>query len=1163
VNSYGNWSARARWGVVLALALAVAMFFVPNVLAQSVVSGEIFGTVIDPTGAVAPNASVILSSSETGFKAETTTGDIGTFRFALVKPGNYTLTVKLSGFATVNRPVVVALGQVTNVSVQLEVGKASESIEVTGESPLLHTENANLATTWSQKNVELLPSPGQDITNYALVSPGVSVSTGAGYGNFSAYGLPGTSNLYTVNGNDYNDPYLNLNNSGASNLLLGANELQEISVVNNGYTGEYGRQAGANINYSTKSGTNKFHGNAAWYWNGNYLNANDWFNNSTSPATPRPHEVSNQWAGSFGGPIIKNKVFFFYDNEGLRYVLPGGGGAVFVPTTAFANATLAHVPASETAFYTKMFDLYAGAPGISRAVPVDSSTDSTLGCGDLAGNLGTFGVTTPCAQTFRSTVNNLNKERLMAVTVDVNATSTDLLKFRYKQDRGVQATGTDPINSIFNANSVQPEDDGQVTWTHIFNGQMTNQFIAAGLYYSALFGPPNISASLAAFPTTIVFNDGLYNNMGGTDYNYPQGRNVAQYQFVDDFSWTKGRHGIKFGVNFRRNNISSFASGPLTSGQVVENSMTDFYNGVVSAAGGGTFTQRFANAKEQPISYYSLGLYIQDEWRINSKLKLTLALRADRNSPEICHHNCFARLASPFGQLDHSVSIPYNQAVLTALHQAFPNLEAIAWGPRGGFAWTPTSRSDFVIRGGFGLFSDLYPGFLADRFITNLPNVTSFTISGSATNDNIPIAPGVAGSVFTQTSASNAALQNAFSSGGTLADILSVLPNFNVPNFNSVANNVSNPKYLEWNLQIEKSFGGKTVISANYVGNHGYDLFVPSTAKNAYCNPAFTYPAAPTSGVATKTYACPGTTFGSLPNAVPDARFANVTEISNSGVSNYNGVTFTLTRRFLKGFSGSANYTYSHTLDDLSNGGLLPFSTNAGGDSFRTQIDPNNLHHPNYGNSDYDFRHTFSASYYWELPFKSTGWRDQVIGGWAFAGTFFRRGGEPFSVYNTVLRSKLGNATNDIILGVFSGGPTTCGSAAASTDSVVPCLSASNFGTISTVSTDSTGAHSISLSQLEFANVSRNNFRGPGYFNSDFAVFKSFPISEGGMKLTLSANAFNVFNHPNFGNPVGSVTSGLFGQILNTVTPPNSPYGNFQGAAVSGRVLQLAMKFQF
>jgi hypothetical protein len=242
-----------RFVKFLALLILVG-FSVNQTWAQSVVSGEIDGTVTDPAGAVVPNAKVTLSSSETGTSESTSTGSSGTFRFALVKPGNYTLTVSVSGFRTTKLTVVASLGQATTIPVKLEVGTQSQSIEVTAESPLLHTENANLATTVDEKTIDLIPSPGQDITNYAMTTPGVTLSTGAGYGNFTANGLPGTSNLYTVNGNDYNDPYLNLNNSGASNLLLGANELQEITVVTNGYTGEYGRAAGANVNYSTKSG---------------------------------------------------------------------------------------------------------------------------------------------------------------------------------------------------------------------------------------------------------------------------------------------------------------------------------------------------------------------------------------------------------------------------------------------------------------------------------------------------------------------------------------------------------------------------------------------------------------------------------------------------------------------------------------------------------------------------------------------------------------------------------------------------------------------------------------------------------------------------------------------------------------------------------------------
>jgi hypothetical protein len=974
----------------------------------------------------------------------------------------------------------------------------------------------------------------------------VVVSTGGGYGNLTANGLPGTSNLYTVNGNDYNDPYLNLNNSGASNLLLGVNELQEIAVVTNGYTGQYGRAAGANVNYTTKSGTNQFHGNAGWFYNGTVLNANDWFNNSSD--TPRPHAVANQWVASLGGPIKRDKLFFFADSEGIRYVLPGGGAPVYVPTSEFASAVQANIDAnmpSESAFYQNIFSLYAAAPGASRATPL---TTGTLGCGTAfagtpAPGGGTFGVDTACSQEFFSTVNNLNTERLMAFTVDWNASTNDTLRFRYKQDRGVQATGTDPIASIFNANSIQPEDDGQLLWTHTLNSHTTNQFIAAGLYYSALFGPPNISGALATFPSTIIFSGGGQHmtNMGGHDYNYPQGRNVAQYQFVDDFSWTRGSHGIKFGVNFRRNNVASFATGPLTSGEIIVRHMNDFYDGAYAAGSTSTFVQRFASANDLPIRYYSLGLYLQDEWKATSRLKLTLALRADRNSDELCRTGCFNQLASPFGQLNHDETIPYNVAVQTGIHQAFPQLEKVVLAPRGGFAYSMNSKGDLVISGGMGLFSDLYPGFLADRFIRNLPGVASFTISnpcvpgpspncGSVT---MPIQPGLDGGIFQAASASNTALRSGFGSGATLADLQSSLKaltppvTFSPPNFSSVDTNISNPKYLEWNLKVEKAFGTKTAVYLNYVGNHGYDEFIVNQNMNAYC------------------VSCP---FGSVTaTSAPDPRFAIVNELRNGGWSNYNGVTASLVRRFGAGFQGSFNYTYSHSLDTVSNGGLLAYSFSGDGDTFLSQIDPSSLRRLNYGNSDYDFRHVFTANYLYQLPFKSQNRAlDYAIGGWSLSGTFFYRTGQPYSVYDSSgPATYLGNGSSGVVLADYLGGPKTCASAPNCLDPA-----ASNFV--------------ASGSQLNFGNLTRNQFRGPGYFNADFSLQKDIRIAERYV-FTVGANAFNVFNHPNFANPDADISDAgsTFGQSQSTVTPPNSPYGNFQGAAVSGRILQINLKFKF
>jgi len=334
--------------------------------AQTVVTGDLTGTVTDPSSGVLPNARIVLTNDATGEIHTANSIESGEFRIPLLRPGTYTLRVESTGFQPATEKVTVSLGQVTNTKIQLSLQAQTQVVNVSESAGLVQSDNANLATTYSTVQLENLPAPGQDMTSYAFTTPGVTVSTGGGYGNFSAFGLPGVSNLFTINGNDNMDPYLNLNNSGASNLTLGANEIQEAAVVLNGYTGQYGRQAGAQVNYVTKSGSNAFHGNLDWLYNDRILNANDWFNNATG--TERPFSISNEWADSIGGPIVRNKAFFFVDNEGLRYVLPGGG-PVYIPTQDFANAVLSNLAATNPAavpLYTTAFNLYQGASGASR-----------------------------------------------------------------------------------------------------------------------------------------------------------------------------------------------------------------------------------------------------------------------------------------------------------------------------------------------------------------------------------------------------------------------------------------------------------------------------------------------------------------------------------------------------------------------------------------------------------------------------------------------------------------------------------------------------------------------------------------------------------------------------------------------------------------------------
>jgi hypothetical protein len=243
---------RLKSSLKLAL-LLVAGLFAMQMMAQTTTSGDLAGTVTDPSNAVVSGAGVSVTSVDTGANYTTKTTSTGSFRAPSLKPGDYKVTVTQSGFRTTIETVTVALGAVTTANIQLQVGQGSETVEVTGAAPLIQTEDANISTAFTQKQVDLLPNGGNDLTSVAQTAPGVLInsSSGGGYGNFTAFGLPATSNLFTVNGNDEMDPYLNLNNSGATNLLLGKNEVQETAVVSNGYTGQYGRMAGAQVDYAT------------------------------------------------------------------------------------------------------------------------------------------------------------------------------------------------------------------------------------------------------------------------------------------------------------------------------------------------------------------------------------------------------------------------------------------------------------------------------------------------------------------------------------------------------------------------------------------------------------------------------------------------------------------------------------------------------------------------------------------------------------------------------------------------------------------------------------------------------------------------------------------------------------------------------------------------
>jgi Carboxypeptidase regulatory-like domain len=1092
---------RIAFGAVLLVLTVSSISHPAKMFAQSNVSGDVAGTVTDPSGKAVVGATVTIKSQSTDAAKVATTGANGTYRISLLNPGQYSVTVSASGFESSAASTSVSAGQINTQDIQLAVGSSSQTIEVTGtEVPLLHTEDAQISTTFDQQQVQSLPNPGNDLTFIAQTSPGAVENTQGGYGNFAIFGLPATSNTFTVNGGYENDPFLNLNNSGASNLLLGNNDVGSVTVVSNAYGVQYGGLGGSQVNEISRSGSNRFHGDATYWWNGSVLNANDYFNNQT--ATPKPRSNANQWAGSFGGPIVKDKSFFFFNTEGLRVIIPVRG-TVFAPSPSYIASTLATINPNDVPFYNRLFSVYTGNPRYATAA-VDAND--------------------PNAVSFSSNSANFAHEWLISGRVDQRLTDKDNLFGHFKVDKGVQPTYTSLLNPLFNAASPQPEYEGQLNETHVFNPQIANQFVFATIYYRAIFTNTNQAAANLIAPFTLEWLDGDLGTsqlnsglLGGNNFAFPQGRNVTGYQFVDDFSVARGKHNFKAGFAFRRDDVTDYGPSVLTT-PLVLTTEASFESGI-----GDIYLQQFPEHYDQPVALYTLGFYVQDQWKALSNLNVTYGIRFEHNSNPICRTNCYSSLASDFAGLSTDTTTPYNQLIVPNRGSAFYNFQKVSYEPRVGFSYTPLGvDTHTVVRGGFGLFADSFPAQVADSLLNNAPTNLQAVVGGGALN------PAAAGSDAALAAGTNAAFHAGFAGGGSATSIAASNPFFSPFSFYNAARKISNPTYEEWNLQIEQQIGKATSVSIDYVGNHGYHEPVVANSLNTF-----------NGGV-------PG--FAELPTSAPNGNFGPVTQVYSGASSNYNGLIFSAVRR-TKSLTVQFNYTYSHALDESSNGGFNPF----GGNSVNP-TNPFNLA-SNYGNADYDTRHYVNGSYVYTLPY----YRGPrfVTDGWEVAGTVFHSNGLPFTETDATTGAGLGNYNGGNGGGLLfarqivphvgtscSGGAHVFNNA---TGGGTPCGIANEYGTAT-----------------DFGQSARNQVFGPHYTDFDFAVNKGFAIPHWeGAKLKLGVQFFNIFNHPNFGQPSHDVNSSLNGLVTTTVNPPTSILGSFLGGDASPRLIQTKLSFTF
>ena len=1111
---------------LLALSLTVTGSMVvtlgaPYACAQSNISGDIAGTAVDPSGAVISNAVVTVTSVEKGDVKKVNAEASGNFRVSLLSPGKYKVLVSAPGFESSSYLVTVSAGVASTVRAQLTVGKASTTIEVSSDAiQVLDTESAELTTTFDLQDVQNLPNPGGDLTFVAQTTSGAVMNTQAGYGNFSVNGLPGTANNFTVNGGYEGDPFLNLNNSGATNLTLGNNDVQTVSVISSGFDAAFGGLGGAQVNEISRSGTNAYHGNLLYQWNGRVLNANSFFNKQSG--VDRNFDNANQWAAAVGGPIKRDKIFFFVNTEGLRVVIPTAD-YVYAPSPAYQTAVLAGaglgdstlVPygnlndngnGNEASLYKKIFAYYNNARNFSKG-EIDPSGD-------------------PSVWRFRGQATNFAREWIITDRVDFNLGANDSLFIHSKVDQGTQPTFTSYLSSDFTAESPQPSYEGQLNETHTFSPNLTNQFLFSASYYRAIFVAPHaakvaqdipfVLATYGEYGTTAAGNAGSWNNgatgfVGGEDYAFPQGRNVTGYQFNDDLSWNKGKHNFKFGYTFRRNDLTDYSPQTRTyanAGAIAYvYDEADFATGYIDRWG-----ERFPTRSTQPIALYVSGAYVQDQWKPTPNLTITAGLRIEHNSNPICRTYCISNLSADIGSLTASTTTSYNSIFASGRQRAYFSQQNIGWQPRLSFAWLPFGQTGkTTVRGGFGLFNDYFPATIVDSLINNTPTKNYFLVNGEYFGSDTVLDPTQSTSGHAYAVNSNKALSSGFASGASYSTLSSV-KGFTRPAATGIAHHVSLPQYIEWTFGLEREIYRNTALKTTYVGNRTYH------------QPIATYPNMLNSTAGT---------IASLPNSRTYGALNQITMYYNGGYSNYNAFQAVLASR-LKWSTVTVNYTWSHGLDTVSNGGFLAFGDNNSG-----QINPKNLRQ-NYGNSDYDVRHYISASYVINIP--HTKGPSVLVDNWSLAGTVFHNNGYPFSVtdnsgntsYGSVpLAKQLDNNFDHHCKGIIH--------------TINQCDFASHF----TTATD-------------FGQQKRNQLYGPNYTDFDLDLSKGFVVpSLHNTKFELAFQFFNLFNHPNFSQPDFDINDSTYGVITSAAGTPTSILGAGLGGDATPRLIQLKLTAHF
>jgi len=1049
--------------VVAAVVLAI-LAAAPGILSAQSFRGSIRGTIYDPSGAVIPNAVVTARSAATNQSHDTNSGADGGYVFPELSVGTYEVEVAAKGFDKASRRVEVQVGLDTLSDFRLFLGNV-DVVNVSGEAPLIETTRDVLAQVVDEKLVNELPLNGRDFTKLVALSPGATVEpsgvagTQFGFGQFNINGNRDRSNNYLLDGTDNNDPYFNnsaLNQvgiTGAPATLLPIDAIEEFNLQSH-FGAEYGRSSGSVVNIITRSGSNQMHGSAFGFLRNSALDARNYFNTEKRKTVFQ----NSQFGASLGGPVVHNKTFFFGAYEGQREN-NGSDFELFVPTPAqIANAQTV-------------------ALGTGQITQINPALNNILAF-----------YPTSTTGTISSAVRDKNDLDGFIAKIDHNFSKDQLLTGRYAFGKSYQIFPLGNNGGFGKGSRLAPFSQTSPTRTQLVSLSFLST-LSSTKVNEIRFGYSRYRTSFSSLdanldPSTLGLNLGngkfglpefdfsipQLENLGATGFSVPRGRTSQTFEYLDNFTWVKGKHTIKFGGEFRRaavenfndnleRGIFSFSGSGLDPDPVVD-VLANFYlgNAFVSALTGDTHRTTYNNG---------LAFFAQDDFRVAPKLTLNLGARWEYFGPISEKHNLLSNIGKD-GLLAMVGTDGLNGAYARDLNN---------FAPRFGFAWNALSNT--VVRGGYGIYYDYVP---QDLFIA------SFTSSaGIATN---PIGPspvdplGFDGTAF-----------NGSNPGAPVLSPITTGP-FNVF---ATPRKFATPYVQNWNLNLQQKLAQNTSLEVGYVGSKGtklvrlYDVNQPD-ANFSFPNPKFQYldTLAPISG------------------------------------SVYHALQTTLRMQNQHGFSGFATYTWAKSLDDASDG--IDFTAGAAFPQDSTNL------RAERGPSTFDTRHRFTAALNLDLPVWNAA--GKFGSGWQLNWIASVQSGRPIPIITS--NDNTGrfyfNQRPDVVPGVN------------------PILSHWNPA--------SGYLNPLAFAQPAdgtFGNLGRNSVFGPGYRNLDFSITKNTQIVER-LKLQLRAEFFNVFNHPNFSLPNGSVGSGAAGVISTT---PDVAQGNPGLGGGGPRVLQLAAKVVF